>query len=83
MFCPWAGLSPPSDRSDPRQPKVSSKRHGLWKVVFSPPKLGYDSHVEDPGTKQVDIRAQREASTRLSWGRSQRPGPCAACLSQR
>lgn len=30
--------------------------------MFLPLKLGSDSHLEDSGTKQVDIRAQREAA---------------------
>lgn len=28
MFCPWAGLSLPSDRSEPRLPKVRCKSTG-------------------------------------------------------
>lgn len=41
------GLTPPSARRDPRQLKGSWERHGAWKVVFSLPKLGSDSHVDD------------------------------------
>lgn len=66
MCCPGAELSLPSDRSDPRQPQIGNKRHGLWKVVFSPLKVGSDSHFDDSGTKQVDTGAQCGASLRLS-----------------
>lgn len=48
------------------QPQIGDKRHGLWKVVFSPLKVGSDSHLDDAGTKQVDTGAQCGASLRLS-----------------
>lgn len=77
MFCPGPGLSLPSDRSDPRQPQIGNKRHGLWKVVFSPLKVGCDSHLDDSGTRQVDTGAQCGASLGLSGA-----GACLLVLLQ-